>query len=1405
MSTHPCKPAATDSTPLQEAVGYLNFSSGASDPKFLRHINALFRAIESRCEKTCQATAILCAWFEDRMNQLSGTVDAFDDVSQARAVVGLLRDHLLPAYRAFHRDLLWHQPDHELWRPLFLGRAFEAILSQGPPWNETSRIIPGALETLNDYLGYRPVAVLESDHPMEPYARERIRPIPLYIQDVGVAPGKYEQLIERAIAILRDTDPDILQQSWFDPQLLQELALDPRAYDFDHPASKRPNHHFGQWDLHHIDNRGYYRRFVLQQVTLDALLSRVDQFERENRREGERENPSAKPNHASPPLPPSPSPTLASPIRDTLLFEAAAVLAGTILMASGTTGNGPACHSSDVTLSNLLPTIAAYRDQFYETLLAHTAGTHGERLRAEAQRTRQPFGAARQHLNHELARRRAAQMQHVHLAQLYARIGYPDAALEEANGVRIASARMLCQIYCLLTAGHQAIDAHQLDVVARQLPDIENLLERGIECGALVDPWNIVGFGGNFSLFPALENTVHDFRVDDIIELVEQILDLCARAWTEAAAVDDSPHEAVFSAALERVAIWWDRYATASVGGVKRLVGKEIEVSTNLVAGALSAWHKAGAAAGDVKFWRMFVDQFDSPKAFQLVVEALLERGDQVASMALMLQWVSQVEYTPLEDGDASFHALALRWLRAVEEQELTTGVDQWPLVAKFFSHLEASAEAYWQVPAFELLGDATAAEDLVSDEDDDGDELHDIGGDDDDGAWEDDADERFSAAYEDMVYRDSTDDGFDADIIDEYSDGTQFELEEEAQRIGQHLEFLTTIARMWRHVAIAWSIDGQVDPARRELLANWCEQAAARHEKLLELIEIIHRYPIPHPNGSYDSMVEYDRQRMIKDSLLEHVISTCVETADAGRLILAASTPAGPSKLGGKKLDEKYPLKDGGSVAILRGVLHNDTTTVLRHWPAFTTWLKQQELLYVPLGKGGRPRRIVRARRTGQLLDDLLGWLPRLGLVRETSQLLDIAQAMETDNPVGPGAITEYDRLFLRGYQAIVAALIASADAWQADRAEHLGAGDGSDAETPVASQPGASKTPPQPSGVRHSTSNIQHQTSTRPSDAMLIEALQDLTESQLNRWLSHSDTLRLSVVERLAPEPDWKGFVAFVERYGADLFTQRFLNLGNLRAILHQRASVWLSNLEQDPESEEIRLIAELGSPRRPISREDAARWLTLAIESVVENYREYRDYNTTTTHSDHGELLYTLIDFLRVRASYDRVAWKLRPVVMAHEMLVRHNRSVAAQMWQQALTERTAETADANLARFEELCDQYGVRLPSVAERLGERFTRPLAIDRLRALVGPAIAATETGDPGPINALKQEIANLAQEPAGAGLDLPDWLEALEEEVSAARCKRRHRQPADDAPRRIQQVRLSWDEWQRQISAAD
>jgi hypothetical protein len=1253
------------------------------------------------------------------MDQLQADSTAFGDVAQSRAIVRLLKDHLLPGYREFHRDLLWHQSDNNLWRPLFVGRALEALVSQGGPWNESQRIVDGALDQLNDYIGYRPVAAIESQQQMEPYAHEWVRPIPLYVKDVGVACGPYRELVARALDILAKTDPEILHQAWFDLEMLDELALDPRAYDFDHPAGKRPNHHFGQWDSHRVDNRGYYRRFVLQQITLDSLLTRVEQSQRNDE------------------------------THDELMSEAAAVLAGTILMASGTSGNGPGCHNSDVTLGTLLPLIATYRDQFYEQLITDTTGPHGGRLRVEAERTRQPFGGARQHLNQELARRRALQLQQVHLTQLYARMGYPEAALEQAHTVRIASARMLCQIYCRLTAGHQAIDAHQLDPVARYLPEIEELLQRGIECGALVDPWNVVGFGGNFSLFPAIENSVHDFRVDDLIDLVEQILDLCARAWTEAAAIDDADHEQVFSTELARLSAWWDKYATASVSGVKELVAKEVEVSTNLVAGALSAWHKAGAAAGDVKFWRMFVDQFDSPKAFQLVVEALLDRGDQVASMALMMQWLSQVDRTPLESGDASFHPLALRWLRTIEEDQFATGKDQWPLVAKFFAHLEASADTYWHVPDFDLATQMSHEplpdDDLIEDEEDDSE------------SWSDDDEELFSAAYEDMVYRDSTDDGFDVNLLDDGGDGSEFEMEAEAGRLEDRLDFLTTVGRLWKQAAIAW--DSSKEPAHRELLESWQQQAAVWYTGLLSLVETIHRFPIPQPTGSHESNVEFDRRRMAKELLVEQVISTCVEVAGAGRLLCAASgkspCTADPDGLG---------VDVANSVAVLRGVLTGDTAAVLQAWPDFAASLAERELLYVPLARGGRPRRIVRARSLGQLIHDLLGWLPRLGLVRETCQLLNIAQSMETEHPVGPGAITEYDRLFTCGYQAIVRCLVISADEWDRCR-------DSSDAPSDRV----------------------------RPSDTMLVEALQDLTEAQLQRWLTHSRTLRLSVVERLVNGKDWEEFVAFVQSYGADLFTQMFLNLGNLRAILHQRAGIWLSNLQQDPEEEELRLVRELG---QEISGEDAARWLTLAIEAVAENYREYRDYNTTTTHSDHGEMLYSLIDFLRLRAAYDRVAWNLKPVVIAHEILVRHGRPAAAELWQQALAERTSEAADDHQARFEKLCEKYGIRLPSVAERLAERFVRPLAIDRVRALVEPAMEAANTSDRAAFDALEQEIESLVREPAGAGLDLPDWLDALEEEVSMIRISQRHREPSDDVLRRIDQVRLGWDELQEQLT---
>ena len=103
-------------------------------------------------------------------------------------------------------------------------------------------------------------------------------------------------------------------------------------------------------------------------------------------------------------------------------------------------------------------------------------------------------------------------------------------------------------------------------------------------------------------------------------------------------------------------------------------------------------------------------------------------------------------------------------------------------------------------------------------------------------------------------------------------------------------------------------------------------------------------------------------------------------------------------------------------------------------------------------------------------------------------------------------------------------------------------------------------------------------------------------------------------------------------------------------------------------------------------PLTRAAAAGHLQTIAEVIVENYSEYKDYNSTTTQSDHGELLYTLIDCLRLKASYERVCWNIRPIVQAHEVLMRHGHIDTAELWRRALAERTGEAADALQKQFE-----------------------------------------------------------------------------------------------------------------------
>ena len=153
-----------------DVLGYLNFSSGLPDPRFLGNFNGLFGLVAGQREKAMPVWQSVATVLRTALGDLRGRSDAFRQTDQAEAVLALVFDRLPGAYRQFHRDLLFHQSDEALLEPFFLGRCFEAVLQQGGPWDQVDRIVAGALNHLNDYLGHRPVAVLRTQQKIQPYA-----------------------------------------------------------------------------------------------------------------------------------------------------------------------------------------------------------------------------------------------------------------------------------------------------------------------------------------------------------------------------------------------------------------------------------------------------------------------------------------------------------------------------------------------------------------------------------------------------------------------------------------------------------------------------------------------------------------------------------------------------------------------------------------------------------------------------------------------------------------------------------------------------------------------------------------------------------------------------------------------------------------------------------------------------------------------------------------------------------------------------------------------------------------------------------------------------------------------------------------------------------------------------------
>ena len=1271
---------------LDRVLGYLNLSNGTPDPHFLAGLDHIFqvaspaRSTEGADENTtiprhANATELLLARLEHLAREGR---NGFSQPEQARRVLQLLQDKLWPAYREFHSLLLGHQSDDVIGTGFMWGRFCEAILRQGPPWDRSEEIVSGALQLVNDFVGHRPVPNLEG-FVSRPYPHEMVRPVPIYIRGAGVATCRYRELIALVLDILRETDERLLDTAHFDLDQLEELAFDPRAYDFDHPVHHRPGYQFGEWDPHAIGPDQHYHRFVIRQEMLDIVLERVGAATRE-----------ARPGR---------------------MLEAAAVTAGSILVASGVSGRGPEAHDSSSTFQTLIPRLARCRDAFYIDFLSHVGNSEQARLQEAATADGQPFNSARQHLNETLSRQNGVLRIRTCLAEIFARLGYFDASKRQVEQVPVASARVRCDITRALIRVDRALNRGNLDESQHHLRQAIRTVRSGIDAGAIVDPRNILGFDCHFSLFPAIENSIFDHRIEVLLDVVHHIFRLGARIWSEAAAKNETERVARAEEELRTFADWWHTFAAHEVGAVDSESAQQRLHAAANVADVVSRWVRAGAAAGDVAFWAPHAEMFHSPQAYVHVIDVLLKHRDPVASMGLLMHWLGNDEVA-LERTEASFGQLAHRWLGSVLayagrdgtlDIEMPIGCEttNWQLVAKFFDYLEANSSDYWHAPELthEPYSGVSHFDESIDDEEGDAIEA-------DDG---DDDQELFAAAYDGVVYQDSSDDGVEGSIFDgAQEDDRHFDTE--AERLASRLLFLYRLAGLWKTSCMACfaaRCRGDTDDnPLPERFGDWVQDAAAKRRGLRTLVSQLKKWPLPDVSDDPESLGRFDHRRAVRDSLLEQCVATISGLREAELLLRAYNDPA-PQRI--RATDSAgFPKRD--AVRCLEAILSRaDRPTIEDAIGKLLTKLRGKHLIHRAIQRGGSCRQGVTAHTTHAFLRMLVWHLPRLSLVGTTCRLLETLRRREARAMGQPHTISHFNRLYDLACRSIF--------------------------ETAA-------------EGAKREGRSVE----------AACEEIETIAESLLIPWVRYSRSLRLSVVERYLPRAAWEETKEFIEQYGADLFTKDKVDLGLLRGILYQGIGSWFENLERAfPEEDLPRVVRE--ARESDVQFRSHARALSGILEVLVENFEEYCEFHTATSKADRGELTYLLIDFLRLRCEYRRVAWNLWPYVLAHAALVRSGLTEVADLWQTRLAERVDDRAQHFMSRLSTMEERYGVSLASIRDTIGEQFVRPMRINRTLGLARRAL----NDDDQACDDLEAMADQLLQECAGSPRDIPDWLDRL------------------------------------------
>ena len=279
--------------------------------------------------------------------------------------------------------------------------------------------------------------------------------------------------------------------------------------------------------------------------------------------------------------------------------------------------------------------------------------------------------------------------------------------------------------------------------------------------------------------------------------------------------------------------------------------------------------------------------------------------------------------------------------------------------------------------------------------------------------------DDLFGAAYEDVTYQDTTDD--DEGAVSDGGPVEEFDLEQEGERLEKRLHFLSTLARLWQIAARTVTEDRtgrtRLGADAERLAADGARQSAAaagparrhprasapRADRRLRFAGGVR--PPPRAQGA---TAVHDHRR-----LPGHV---------AGR-----QRPAGRDRRRGGGIGRARGATawEPFAIRLEQALFAGEASAAREVLPAFLEQFQTEPLLFTPLTEGGTPRQILRVRIAQTVLRALLANLPRLGLLRETYDLLRTARAMEQAQPMRGRGVTEFNHFFQAAYQAVVESVV--------------------------------------------------------------------------------------------------------------------------------------------------------------------------------------------------------------------------------------------------------------------------------------------------------------------------------------------------------------------------------------------